>query len=98
MVFAACSSPYPLFSTSLDSLSTVGAPSGTRPPGNRPYCQHCRVHGHTIDHCFDLYLELKQQYNKARATGCGRGAPLTSAIGEMTPPSPDYSELQSQMT
>ena len=50
------------------------APSGSRSGGprttlgghrpyigsTRPFCQHCRTPGHTIDRCFDCHPELKQ--------------------------------------
>ncbi|KAF8392941.1 hypothetical protein HHK36_021181 [Tetracentron sinense] len=78
------------------------APSGSRPTGNRSYCQHCRKPGHVINHCFDLHPELKQRYSWNRDQGNkdqGKWAPRTGVISKVAPaPSiSDYSQLQSQI-
>ena len=80
------------------------APSGLRPTGSRFFCDHCHKPGHTIDRCFTLHPELKQQFARSRPPpagrgGRGRGAPRTGAVVEVTPMSlPDFGQLQSQIS
>ena len=80
------------------------APSGPRPGGNRPftggnrlYRQHCRQPGHTVDRCFDLHPELKQQFFRSKSIGRGKGAPRTGVVVEVAPPTSDYGRIQSQI-
>ena len=92
LAFAARSGPRPP-----SSSRSPGATSGPPSAGNHPYCQHCRQLGHTIDCCFDLHPELKQQFPRNKVAGRGRGAPCTGAVVETNYPLPDFSQLQSQI-
>ena len=57
MAFTASLGPRLTFGATFRPCPTFGAPLGTC---NRPYCQHCRQPGYTIDRYFNLHPELRQ--------------------------------------
>ena len=74
-------------------IATSGAHIGTK----RLICRHCRVSGHTKDHCFKLYPELKKQYaHNNHNTSPSRTTAIVDTIS--SPTIPDLGQLQTQIS